>query len=345
MLRKCPAGLYFIFALMILSAAGCRKHYPVHPAFYYWKTSFELNPVQADLLKDAASGTLYLRFFDVVWNEEKQTAFPNAVLNLKQKTAGLEICPVIYMTNQTFEHTKADDTDSLAFKVNKLTTDLAKKYQISFDQVQIDCDWTQGTRNSYFAFLKAFKKYSAKQLQATIRLHQVKYPERTGVPPVDKGVLMFYNMGKLSPGLNARNSIYNKQDAGSYVSHAENYPLPLDVALPFFSWSLQIRAGKIIQIYGKISSKQLAVTSNFEKLTPPNVYRSRASFYLEGIYVKEGDLFKLEEIKKSDLLQAAAQLSASLKPLKNRNIIYYEISSTNFSSLNAKDIQEVSAHF
>jgi len=54
------------------------------------------------------------------------------------------------------------------------------------------------------------------------------------VPPVDKGLLMFYNMGKISPDLNARNSIYNRADAEAYLESLPNYRLSLDVALPVF---------------------------------------------------------------------------------------------------------------
>lgn len=343
--RKFQTGLCFIFGIIILFFVGCKKQTSVHTAFYYWKTSFELNPHQAILLKNAASNRLYLRLFDVVWNKELNGAFPNAILTLRHSLKGMTICPVIYITNKTFEHTNFASADSLAFKVNRLTSQLANKYHIGYQQIQIDCDWTKGTRNSYFQFLKALKKYSRKQLETTIRLHQVKYPEQTGIPPADKGLLMFYNMGKLTADLNGRNSIYNEQDAGKYVSSLTHYPLPLDVALPLFSWSVHIRSGKIIQVYGKIGMKQLSVSRNFERLTNGNTYRALKSFYLEGIYVKAGDVFKLEELTKPELIRAANQLSAYLKPLENRNIIYYEISSNNLSGLKPQDIQEVSTHF
>lgn len=342
---KFKAAGYCILGLLFLFPAGCRQKSTARPAFYSWKASLNLNPQQAALLKDAAANQLYLRLFDVVWNEEAHQALPNAIVSIKQNIKGLIICPVIYITNKTLEHTTAEQADSLAYKVNQLTARLAEKYQISYQRIQIDCDWTASTKASYFSFLKAFKKYNQKPLEATIRLHQVKYPERTGVPPVDKGLLMFYNMGKLSPDLKGRNSIYNAEDAEKYIASLRHYPLPLDVALPLFSWSVQIREGKILQIYGKIGRKELSDTHNFEALDQANVYRALKSFYLQGIYVKTEDLFKLEDINAESLNTAAEQVSEHLAPLQNRNIIYYEISSISSSSLNAKDIQEISAHF
>lgn len=334
-----------MLSLLFLFPAGCRHQSTAHPAFYSWKASLNLNPQQAALLKDAAANHLYLRLFDVVWNEETHQPLPNAIVSVKQNIKGLVICPVIYITNKTLEHINPEQADSLAYKVNQLTAKLAQKYQISYQHIQIDCDWTAGTKNSYFSFLSAFKKYNQKPLEATIRLHQVKYPEKTGVPPVDKGLLMFYNMGKLSPDLKGRNSIYNAEDAGKYITSLRHYPLQLDVALPLFSWSVQIREGKIIQIYGKIGQKELSDTHNFEPLNKGNVYRALKSFYLQGIYVKTQDIFKLEDMNAESLNAAAEQVSEHLAPLTNRNIIYYEISSISSSSINAKDIQEISAHF
>lgn len=334
-----------ILGVWLVLFASCNKKSTAHTAFYSWKSSLELDTTQKTLLKNIADNHLYLRLFDVVWNEQLKMAVPEAVVSIRQSTKNLVICPVIYITNKTFEHTNISEADTLALKVNRLADKLAEKYHLNYSHVQIDCDWTSGTKDNYFAFLRSLKKYSHKQLEATIRLHQIKYPDRTGVPPADKGLLMFYNMGKLSADPDAPNSIYNAEDAQQYVGSLSRYPLKLDIALPLFSWSIQTRAGRIIQLYGKISKKQLSVTDNFEPLKNRNVYRARKSFYLEGIYVKTDDLFKLEEITAETLHQAARQASKYLAPLENRNIIYYEISSVNFSALHAKDIPQVSAHF
>ncbi|WP_254070773.1 hypothetical protein [Pedobacter sp. L105] len=338
-LRYTLAGIFF-FLMM-----GCKEKHHHQTAFYYWKTSFALSHQQEDFLKGTASNRIYLRFFDVIWDDHHHQAVPNAILTVKQNIKGLTIFPVVYITNKTFTHTSPAQTDSLALKVNQLINRLAEKYQISYKSIQIDCDWTTGTRTSYFSFLKALKRYNHHQLEATIRLHQVKYPEQTGIPPVDQGVLMFYNMGKLSAGLTSPNSIYNAGDAEKYISSLTHYPLPLSVALPLFSWAVQIRAGKIIQIYGQIDRKELIRNSNFEVLGNSIGYRAKKSFYLDGIYIMAQDVFKIEDVDAGHLNAAAKQLSEYLPPLNNRNIIYYEISSVNLSSFTPKVIMEVSAHF
>lgn len=343
-LRKRAAG-FILAGIFLAGLSGCHKKADTNTAFYYWKTTLQLDTVQQSLLKNVAGNRLYLRFFDVVWDEKEKQPMPNAVLNVKGPADHLQICPVVYITNKTMENTSPSGADSLAMKVDKLLKKLAGKNHITYRQVQIDCDWTTTTRAVYFSFLKSFKRYSQLPLEATIRLHQVKYLALTGVPPADKGLLMFYNMGKVSADPDARNSIYNKEDAEKYMTYLQHYPLPLDVALPLFSWSLQIRSGKVVQIYGKIGQRQLGDKSCFEQTKKPGVHRAIKSFYLEGIYIKTDDLFKLEEVNSELLNDAAKQAAEYLPKLEKRNIIYYELSTIASLSLREKDFQKISAHF
>lgn len=335
-----------ITGLIICCLTGCKKKISTaDSAFYYWKTTLLLDKPQADLLKGAADNQLYVRLFDVIWDEQKSDVRPNAIISINQDVSQFHIVPVIYITNKTFEKLSPDQTGPLAEKVNRLINEITAQNKISYQRVQIDCDWTTGTKNRYFAFLKTFKELNKKQLEATIRLHQIKYADRTGVPPVDKGLLMFYNMGKISANLKQRNSIYNTTDAAKYVKYLPLYQLPLDIALPLFSWAIQIREGKVIQLYGKIGQQELSDRANFQQTAQSNVYKANKSFYLSGVYIKENDVFKLETVNQKLLDQAAYQLSKHLAHLEKRNIIYYELSTNAAAALKAEDIKEVSAHF
>ncbi|MBB6499259.1 hypothetical protein [Pedobacter cryoconitis] len=346
MLRKTGFVGFIICCLVLSCVVGCKKKKSTaRTAFYYWKTTFTLDKTQSSLLKAAADNRLYLRFFDVAWNDTRKEVLPVGIITLKQNVREFRITPVIYITNKIFENLAVDQVTPLAQKVNQLVNDIAGQNHIPYQSIQIDCDWTIGTKNRYFAFLKAFKSLNKKSLEATIRLHQVKYADRTGVPPVDKGLLMFYNMGKISANLKQANSIYNAADAEKYVRYLPTYKLPLDIALPLFSWTIQIREGKVIQIYGKIGQKELADKTNFEQTAQPNIYKANKSFYLSGIYIRENDLLKLEILTQKQLNEAAGQVSRHLAHLEKRNIIYYELSTIAASALEAKDLEEVSAHF
>lgn len=331
--------------LMTIFGVSCNKPNETAIAFYYWKQSFQLNEDQTTLLKTRSSNKLYLRFFDIKWSPKTQTPYPESIIGFKNKDSSIEITPVVFITNQTFEKLDQNGVDSLAIKCNDLISNLALKQGISYQAVQIDCDWTLGTKDKYFSFLKSLKALNKKTLEVTIRLHQVKYQFRTGVPPADRGILMFYNMGQLSADLKVPNSIYNKGDAQKYLGNLNHYLLPLDIALPVFSWSLQIRDHKIIQVYGKMGKQELNNTENFSPMAEKDSFKAIRNFFTGGIYVKTGDIFKLEETDKALLQQAAKQLAAHLNKNEKRTIIYYELGNLNLSTFKAQDFEEISAYF
>ena len=49
------------------------------------------------------------------------------------------------------------------------------KNGITCNEIQIDCDWTLDSRDTYMKFIDVFKNQWNKTLSVTIRLHQVKY--------------------------------------------------------------------------------------------------------------------------------------------------------------------------
>ena len=265
------------------------------------------------------------------------------MINFKQPANKLKITPVIYVSNKTFENINSNDIDSMAINSAKLLNELAGRQKIQYQRIQIDCDWTISTKQKYFSFLRSFKKISHRNLEATIRLHQVKYKETTGVPPVSKGVLMFYNMGKLGADAMLESSIYNKADAGKYIAYLPGYPLELDVALPLFSWAIHIRNGSVIQVYEKIKPAQLSKAGNFKR--DGNLYTAKKNFFLSGVYIKENDIFKVEETDLGTLQNAAKQLAESLPRKSNRTIIYYELSNLDPAEFSAEAILKVSDRF
>lgn len=333
------------FYLLLIGASlfiSCRSKTSSHAAFYYWKTTYQLNSSQRQLLSAIGNKNIYLRFFDIIWDNERKQTKPNAVLRIVDTLKGLKVEPVIFITNQTFHHTPMAGIDSLAFKSTSMVSIMAARAGIAYQKIQVDCDWTDDTREKYFAYLTAFKKYDKHLLEATIRLHQVKYQERTGVPPVDRGVLMFYNMGQVK-ALGGSSSIYNEQDASKYLGRLNSYPLQLDVALPLFSWAIHSRDGHILQIYGQIQRQDLQDRENFKPMG--NSFRAVKSFFLKGVYIKENDNFKLEETNLDLLNKAAGQLSAKLKPLPNRTIIFYELANINLPEFTLSALHKITDHF
>ena len=334
---------YLVPGILFCFLSACKKPVVVNTAFYYWKPAFNLDPSQTKILGQTAKNKLYIRFFDITWNNQAKKAYPNAVIHFGQAVNNINITPVIYITNKTLDSTGVNGIDSLAINCNKLIKQIASSHQIDYKSVQFDCDWTVGTKEKYFSFLRAFRNINRHSLQATIRLHQIKYKNLTGIPPVDKGVLMFYNMGKPNIGEGQSNSIYSETEASKYIDYLRSYPLQLDVALPLFSWALQIRDHHIIHIYEKIKKEHLNNAAFFSK--SGDSYTAKRSFFLNGIYIKESDIFKLELIDIKSLQKAAKQLAGRLPQQNDRTVIYYELANWDPAEFNDEQLRKVSADF
>jgi len=106
----------------------------------------------------------------------------------------LEIIPVVFIVNKVLkEH---PNINRLSKQIGDLIEEMhLQHFNTTPTEVQIDCDWTGSTKAVYFELLELLQKRF--DLSVTIRLHQLKYQNKTGIPPVEKGVLMVYNVGDL----------------------------------------------------------------------------------------------------------------------------------------------------
>lgn len=312
---------------------GCSEQ-PQHDiSVYHWKTNYEPNAFEQGYVDSLEVKKTYLKFFDLKWVEKEQEAFPFAIIHKsKADSIASEVVPVVYITNETFKKTRAESIDYLAKRVIGKLGWLCGRNGIrkqDVKEIQFDCDWSGTSQSRYFAFLESIKKqrsevkgWDSLKVSATIRLHQVKYAKKTGVPPVDNGVLMFYNMGNLSDTATS-NSILDLKTAQKYMVNFEQYPLKLDVALPLFCWGIQFRHGKVVQLMNNLSESQLKSNENMELLRP-NYYRVKKSSYLNDQFVYKGDEIRLENIS-TDQLRAAKALIDDHIQNKQYDIIYYHL--------------------
>lgn len=318
---------------------SCRQHTAQRPeiAFFYWRTDFSLKPDEQRLLSNNPSAPLYLRYFDLVYDERTAGVLPVSAVSVRS-TPAQPIIPVVFMKNKIWERTDSLGIDSLAEHTLQLCRDINRRLAIHPAALQIDCDWTAMTGPRYFYFLNLLRQKMQKApagysfspnalLSATIRLHQVKYPGRQGVPPVDRGMLMYYNMGKISP--DATNSIYDEATGLQYIRALKKYPVPLDFALPVFAWGIHIREGRVVELLNKMDSKDFKQDKRFRFLGTER-YRAVASFFRNGFYFKEGDEVKIEEVKEADLLHMARTLKKYYdRPVQR--VVFYDLDSINIS--------------
>lgn len=307
-------------------------------SFYYWKAGFHLSDGEKNLLDKLETRTIYVKYFDLVLKDGNPV--PEAVIRIdSHETGNFAMIPVVYITNETMKSIAGDEIGQLAQRIAKLVRDINRHAGQEPGEWQIDCDWSDQSRESYFTLLELLKKEIAPAtLSATIRLHQVKYQKRTGVPPVDRGMLMHYNMGKLGEP-EAPNSIYNHEDAENYLRYTDNYPLPLDLALPVFSWAVHFRDGAIKALNSKHLRAGYEKSPYFRKIAP-DLYLADSSVIFRGDYFQKGDLAKMEEVSPALLLEAAQKIARHL-PADDRKIAFFDLDSTILNSYSYENLSQV----
>lgn len=260
--------------------------------------------------------------------------------------SGVEIIPTVFITNRTLVNIKEEDLADLAQKIGqKLIGQLADFPNCILKEIQFDCDWSKSTRQKYFSLLNLLKRELMTvdiQLSVTIRLHQIKYATETGIPPVERGMLMYYNMGKVQEQT-TENSILDNQIGQQYLANLKKYPLPLDLALPLFKWGVLFRDNKMIKLLNQQKEAELADSKRFRKVDE-NHWEVIKSTYLDGVYLYENDEIRLEQVKMKELRAAADLLHAQLKRI-DRSIVFYHLDSMVLKDYEVTDLNQILLKF
>lgn len=317
------------FLLILLSACQPTKPRTVTPAFYHWKTSLALGPSERAYLEAISCKKLYVKVLDVGRDPATGKIVPLSRLEISDTTglASLEMIPTVFITNEVFKDISEDQLEWLAAQIPPHLFQLLKR--TTAREVQFDCDWTPSTRAAYFSFLQKLKKQLPPEtrLSATIRLHQYKFPKDTGVPPVERGMLMFYNTGDIDEQKEV-NSIFQPEAARKYLAGAPaHYPLPLDLALPLFSWTLVFRDDNFWKIIPEFPDDDLRDTIRFDPTTNDSSrWKVRKGTFIAGHYLRPGDLLRRESIS-PELLRQAARLAADMDLADDASIAFFHLDS------------------
>jgi hypothetical protein len=211
----------------------------------------------------------------------------------------------------------------------------------NFNELQLDCDWTQSSRDKFFYLLKYLQELPDLKgiiVSSTLRLHQVKNTVTSGIPPVKKVTLMCYNMGNLRQFGN-QNSILNQQDLNTYLGGTlRNYPMEMDIALPLFQWFVVFRNNSYIGISKYISEQDLNNTALFTHNPNSNLYI--LTIDLPKANLKKGDVVRFEKVTQNDLLQTAKFLRGELKGKKHQ-IIFYHLDQATLANHGNAELQEI----
>lgn len=298
-----------LLPLLFLIMSGCRQHHtsPTRSA-YYWSTTWETDSALTSFLQSNGVGKLYLRFFDVVVDDNGKV-MPNATLRFADSIPdNMEVVPTVFIVNDCMKK----DVGDLSHLLMKRILQMCETHDVpNVKEIQIDCDWSPSTRNTYFGMLSQLRDSlhtKGLRLSATIRLHQL----GEGPPPVDHGVLMMYNTGDVSN--KDKNPILDLDDCAPYLPNLSKYDLPLSAAYPVFSWDLLFRNDRFVGI-----------------------------MHGDDLPIIEGDTIITREVTLATI-QKAKEAIQRIKPSANDEVILFDISKDNIQRIKQYHYEKIYNH-
>ena len=332
--------LSIAIALLTVAAASCGKRQqasePAHPeknAVYYWKTTFNTDSAEFDLLLRHKIGRVYMRMFDVVHdiypydNKVENRVVPNASIQisdprnrLAEDLADIEFVPVVYVTLEALKAMKGHEGTLASNIVTRVRNMCEYNGLRNVSEVQLDCDWTPSTESSFFSLCDSTRRILHTpeygwSLSSTIRLHQL----ARKVPPVDRGVLMVYNTGDFA-NPDAANSIINADDVSPYLKRLSSYDLHLDVAYPTYSWQLLFCDR---QFAGLMDNVDLTDTTAFKRREASNIYIARRDVPYHNMVIHAGDMVRAETSSFADIMRVKDMIEQRLSERPHSNILYH----------------------
>lgn len=333
-----------VYLMLMVLLASCRKQRTVNTAFYYWKTVYETNATEQQYLDSLHCKRLYLRIMDV----DKGYIGPVPISPIRFKSnlpSSVQVVPVVFIVNNVLKEQSPTQLNQLAFKIVYYVNGRIKQSgKTTFNELQIDCDWTRTTRKNYFYLLNRIKADQAlknKQLSATLRLHQLKNQQSSGIPPVDRVMLMCYNMGNLRK-YGPQNSILDQPELEKYMgSNLTHYPMPVDVGLPLFSWAVVFRQHQYMGIAKRLNADSLNNKQLFA-LTDNQLYTLLKD--LPPLGLKQGDEVRWENVPPAQLKTTAGYISKYIAP-DTLNLIYFHLDASTLKHYTYETLEETAHLF
>lgn len=216
------------------------------------------------------------------------------------------------------------------------------KLKVDFKEILIDCDWTEKSQKNYFYLLKQIKKeIPTAKLAATIRLWQYKYAEKAGTPPVDKGLLMCYNLTK-PDDFKTKNSIGTSDELAKYITH-DKYKLKLDIALPLYSWAVVFRGNQfkgILSDYDELRND----TIKAKKLSDSK-YVLQDDVLVGQTYLRNGDEIRIEKISEAELEKMISIVKSKIKIDHETKVTFFSFDKKYINDYGTQNISDYYASF
>lgn len=317
--------------LLLALFPSCRRaEGPAVPerGIYHWKTTWDPTAWELDFLREHRVERLYLRLFDVEadWETPGYEVVPIATTEFRAPLPeGVEVVPTVYVTVDAVRAMGGMDSLRYAELLMRRVLAMAKmNWADTVREVQLDCDWTESTRDHYFTLCRCLGRLLAERgivLSSTVRLHQMD-DETLAALPAERRTLMLYNTGNLrSP--DTRNSILDYADAEPYLRRITSRQMRgTDVAWPLFGWTLEFRR------WGEDGewhfNRLMNETENGERRVENEYYSYRE---------ERGETEQIGRVGKA--------LANKLMPRPQRTTVLYHLDSANLSKYSYHEIEEI----
>ena len=298
------------FLLSIGLTLSCSKPKPMPTTMrsvYYWSTTLNMDSVKTAFMRNYDISRMYIRYFDVVADQSGR-AVPNATLKFATDVPqGIDIVPTVFVMPECLRQ----DRSRLASLIVKRVVQMNETNDVyNVKEIQIDCDWTQSTRQLYAEFMQAMMRECHSRhlkLSSTIRLHQLAQTP----PPADRGVLMMYNTGDATD-IRCHKPILDMHDAAPYLPRLNDYKLKLSTAYPIFTWRILFRGGRFVGF-----------------------------IHNDGEYpILPSDSIALRQPSAADIIEAV-NVIGSRRPDANNEIILFDLNNHNINRLKHKEYEKI----
>ena len=221
------------------------------------------------------------------------------------------------------------------------TLELAK-LKVDFKEILIDCDWSEKSKDNYFYLLKQIKKgFPTAQISSTIRLWQYKFASKAGIPPVDKGLLMCYNLTK-PDDFKTKNSIATSDELAQYITHSD-YKLKLDIALPLYSWAVVFRGN---QFKGILSDYDQLLNDSIKlKKTSDSKYVLEDDVLVGQTCLRNGDEIRIEKISDDELDKMISIIKGKIKIDNQTRVTFFSFDKKYINDYGTQNISGYYARF
>lgn len=289
---------------------SCSKPKPMPTtvrSVYYWSTTLSMDSVKTAFMRNYDISRMYIRYFDVVADQSGR-AVPNATLKFATDVPqGIDVVPTVFVMPECLRQ----DRSRLASLIVKRVVQMNETNDVyNVKEIQIDCDWTQSTRQLYAEFMQAMLSECHSRhlkLSSTIRLHQLAQTP----PPADRGVLMMYNTGDATD-IRCHKPILDMHDAAPYLPRLKDYKLTLSTAYPIFTWRILFRGGRFVGF-----------------------------IHHDGEFpILPSDSIAIRQPSADDIIEAV-NIIGGRRPEANNEIILFDLNNNNINRFKHKDYEKI----